>query len=94
VTVRCRQADVGACKSAIGEVQARWGSLVPGTACPAMALDEQTFLPPGSGEGATCSGGVLVIAEGGRIVCNNTLDARLKSAFDANLPTVRAQLFN
>jgi V-type H+-transporting ATPase subunit E len=94
VTVRCRQADVAVCQAAIGEVERSWGALVPGGgSCPAMLLDAVTFLPPGQGEGKTCSGGVAVLAEGGRIVCNNTLDARLKSAFDANLPLVRAELF-
>ena len=29
----------------------------------------------------------------GRIVCSNTLDDRLRIAYQANLPTVRAKLF-
>lgn len=30
----------------------------------------------------------------GRIVCNNTLDDRIKIAYQANLPTIRKVLFN
>ncbi len=38
-------------------------------------------------------GGLVLISGDGRIMCNNTLDDRLKIAYQANLPTVRAKLF-
>lgn len=39
-----------------------------------------------------CAGGVIVTAFEDRIVCNNTLDQRLKLAFEQNLPTIRKTL--
>jgi len=40
-----------------------------------------------------CSGGVLVSARGGNIVCDNTLDARLNIVMRTELPMVRSRLF-
>lgn len=39
-------------------------------------------------------GGVVVSSTDGRIVCNNTLSHRSKTAFEEQLPTVRYYLFN
>jgi len=41
-----------------------------------------------------CLGGVKVTARGGRVVCDNTLDARLKLTMKAEMPYVRSQLFS
>jgi vacuolar-type H+-ATPase subunit E/Vma4 len=42
-----------------------------------------------------CSlGGVLVTSSNGRIVVNNTLDARLRIVEEEQLPTIRARLFD
>merc|ERR1712217_858126 len=41
-----------------------------------------------------CSGGVVVTARGGKVMCNNTLDARLDVAFRTDLPYVREAIFN
>jgi len=41
-----------------------------------------------------CMGGVMVTARGGRVVCDNTLDARLKIVMKAELPYVRDKLFS
>jgi len=43
---------------------------------------------------ARCSGGVLVKARRGRVVCDNTLDARLKIILKTELPYVRESLFD
>merc|ERR1719336_3141980 len=40
-----------------------------------------------------CSGGVLISARGGNIICDNTLDARLKIVMREQLPMVRSRLF-
>jgi len=40
------------------------------------------------------SGGVLVSARGGRIICDNTLDARLKLTLKACLPILQNRLFD
>lgn len=41
-----------------------------------------------------CLGGVLVTARGGRVVCDNTLDARLTIVMKNELPYVRNHLFS
>jgi len=40
-----------------------------------------------------CSGGVIVSARGGKVVCDNTLDARLNIVMRTELPMVRERLF-
>ena len=39
------------------------------------------------------SGGVLLSARGGKILCNQTLDARLALAYKQQLPQLREALF-
>lgn len=41
-----------------------------------------------------CSGGVLLSAKEGKIICNNTLDMRLAYAYETSLPLVRRILFS
>jgi len=55
------------------------------------------FLPPSKSDGKggeTCSGGVCLTAKGGKIVCDNTLDARLRYAYDDLVPVLRKALFD
>ena len=62
-----------------------------------LALDEHAHLPPppgpDNGDGASCIGGVHVISMDGKITCNNSLDDRLKVAFERNLPELREAVF-
>jgi len=61
-----------------------------------LSLDEKNFLPPGPSEGykgPVCSGGVILSALDGKIICKNTLDARLGLAFEQRLPEVRVKLY-
>jgi len=63
-----------------------------------LIFDHENFLPPGPDRAATsetglCSGGVILSCDGGRIICNNTLDARLFLAFEQRLPEVRTKLY-
>lgn len=41
-----------------------------------------------------CMGGVKVTARGGRVVCDNTLDARLTIVLQNELPYIKENLFN
>ncbi|EME29648.1 V-type proton ATPase subunit E1 [Galdieria sulphuraria] len=50
-------------------------------------IDRESFLPK------TSIGGVIVSSHGGKIVCNNTLEARLETAYQQNLPQLRDLLF-
>jgi len=61
-----------------------------------LTVDEKNFLPPGPSEGykgPVCSGGVILSALDGKIICKNTLDARLGLAFEQRLPEVRVKIF-
>jgi len=61
-----------------------------------LSMDEKNFLPPGPSEGykgPVCSGGVILSALDGKIICKNTLDARLGLAFEQRLPEVRVKLY-
>ncbi len=40
------------------------------------------------------AGGVKLTADRGRIICDNTLDARLDIAFDELIPRIRKGLFD
>lgn len=59
-------------------------------------VDGHKFLPPGPGSkdaGLFCTGGVVLASKDGRIVCENTLDARLNVVFKQKLPEIRKRLF-
>lgn len=49
--------------------------------------------PPGNGEGKSCQGGVILHGQGGKIICDNTLDTRLAIVYQAELPDIRTALF-
>lgn len=94
-TVRCRQVDLLLVKEVMDPARKAYTAMF-GAEAPALALDQATFLPPPPTDGddvESCCGGVVLISGDGRIMCNNTLDDRLKIAYQANLPTVRAKLF-
>eukprot|EP01117_Protostelium_nocturnum_P010916 TRINITY_DN3941_c0_g1_i1.p1 TRINITY_DN3941_c0_g1~~TRINITY_DN3941_c0_g1_i1.p1 ORF type:complete len:235 (-),score=103.82 TRINITY_DN3941_c0_g1_i1:119-823(-) len=60
-------------------------------------LQKNVFLPPGpelsTKEGEICTGGVVLSSLDGKVVCSNTLDARLSMAFDQNLPAIRTIVY-
>jgi V-type H+-transporting ATPase subunit E len=62
-----------------------------------VEVDHNVFLPPGPGHATNqaeiCSGGVILSSNEGRIICSNTLDARLSMAFEQNLPAIRTTLY-
>ncbi|KAF8085137.1 hypothetical protein N665_0679s0014 [Sinapis alba] len=64
---------------------------------PEVAVDTTIFLPPpptsSDPHGLHCSGGVVLASRDGKIVCENTLDARLDVAFRMKLPVIRRSLF-
>jgi V-type H+-transporting ATPase subunit E len=88
--VRCRECDVGKVKTAMAEAEGQ----TPGLK---LHLDTHVNLPPPpgptNGEGTSCIGGVHVISMDGKITCNNSLDDRLKVAFERNLPELREVVF-
>lgn len=91
VKVKCRQADVGMIKGVLEAVAADYKRLFKEQCgldleCK-LRLDDQNFLK------ADSAGGVVLMGHGNKIVCNNTLDARLKLCFEDLKPVVRSALF-
>jgi len=60
-----------------------------------LTIDKANYLPDPFKEGAVewSLGGVQIVARNGKIVCNNTIEARLELAFKHMLPNIRAYLF-
>ncbi|KIX98221.1 uncharacterized protein Z520_06301 [Fonsecaea multimorphosa CBS 102226] len=85
VTLRCRKADKdkvqSAAKKAEAEYKDKMGSEVQ------AVVDEKEWLPEES------AGGVFIIAGGGKIELNNTLEERLHMLETEALPSIRATLF-
>eukprot|EP01097_Dermamoeba_algensis_P000324 TRINITY_DN1115_c0_g1_i1.p1 TRINITY_DN1115_c0_g1~~TRINITY_DN1115_c0_g1_i1.p1 ORF type:complete len:260 (-),score=64.18 TRINITY_DN1115_c0_g1_i1:134-829(-) len=59
-----------------------------------LSLDTKFLAPPrNAGLVDSCSGGVVLLAHEGKIICDNTLDQRLKLVQEQRLPEVRMTLF-
>lgn len=98
--VQCRKEDLTVVEKQLSAAQARFKQTY-GTDAPQLTLDRQHFLPPGAKskeeeddpDYQTCLGGVVTTSLNGRIVVNNSLDARLKIIEEEKLPTIRESLF-
>ncbi|CAI5471859.1 unnamed protein product [Closterium sp. Yama58-4] len=88
VQLRCREADVAAVKAALPGAIQEYVTVTKQTA-PTVDVDTVKFLPAAP----HCAGGVVMASKDGRVVCSNTLDARLEIAFKQNLPAIRASMF-
>jgi len=94
VQIVCRAQDVALIKQvlplAIAEYAQKSGKTVD------ISINQSEPLPPGpelSNGGDICSGGIVLSTMDGRIICANTLDARLSMVFDQKLPEIRTILF-
>lgn len=100
IQIRCRKVDEpivqkilkdaeNLFKKAVNESTGYTPTLEP------LTIDTENYLPKPYEEGAVeyCLGGVEVSARKGKIVCKNTLDARLEHAFKYMLPHIRSCLF-
>jgi len=94
VVVLCRNADVELCNSVLQDAISTYKNIIlkqtGSKVNPKVSINSQQskMLPDHS-----CSGGVILTACHGRIVCDNTLDARVKLVYDELLPTIRNDLF-
>jgi len=95
VMVQAREEDRDVAAEAIEQAK----NVRAGTGSPVnLILDLKHVLPPSREKAGpkalkTCAGGVILAVNGGRIVCNNTLDVRLKYAFEKLAPQIRNNLF-
>jgi len=94
VSVVCRKQDVELVKSVISEAASIYTQ--KSSKKVEVEVDQTTHLPPGPEQAKGeefCSGGVLLSSNAGRIICSNTLDARLAMAYEQQLPAIREILF-
>jgi len=95
VQVICRKEDKSIIDSVIASAASDYKEKIGKEAH--LEVDKTVFLPPGhstsSNQAEMCSGGVILSTNDGRIICSNTLDARLSMAFEQNLPAIRTILY-
>ncbi|KAF8380111.1 hypothetical protein HHK36_027582 [Tetracentron sinense] len=96
VLLRCRKDDLHLVESVLDSAKheyAEKASVHP----PEIIVDNHIYLPPAPTHhhthGLFCSGGVVLASRDGKIVCENTLDARLDVVFRKKLPEIRKWLF-
>jgi len=94
-TIVARKQDLSLVESVVPEAVAEYKKLSGANVT--AVIDKNMFLPPGpefaTKEGEICSGGVVLSSNDGKIICSNTLDARLSMAFEQNLPAIRTILY-
>ncbi|KAL5098774.1 hypothetical protein RYX36_003101 [Vicia faba] len=96
VLLRCREVDLplveDVLESAAQEYAERANLHVP-----EILVDKDVYLPPAPSHhnphDLHCSGGVVLASHDGKIVFENTLDARLDVLFRNKLPAIRKELF-
>eukprot|EP00936_MAST-01D_sp_MAST-1D-sp1_P002573 g2573.t1 len=102
VKVCCRKCDLEVVKRAAPQAAQMYTALMKKECDEDLAVRlevseiERDMLapPPEAGApGASCAGGVVMKALGDRIVCDNTLDARLGLVWDECKPRIRSTLF-
>ncbi|KAH7351918.1 hypothetical protein KP509_19G020300 [Ceratopteris richardii] len=95
VLLRCRESDVEHVFEVLEDAKREYMGKA-GVDHVHIHVDNQKFLPPAHDPrrpGSFCSGGVVLASNDGRIVCENTLDARLGVVFKQKLPEIRRRLF-
>ncbi|KAL8262268.1 hypothetical protein R6Q59_026317 [Mikania micrantha] len=96
VLLRCREVDLSIVESALEESKKEYASKAK-VQPPRIDIDKTVFLPPpptnADPHRPSCSGGVVLASIDGKIVFENTLDARLEVAFRKTLPEIRKTLF-
>jgi V-type H+-transporting ATPase subunit E len=95
VSLRCRKEDEAAVKRVLPAAIEGYKKKTTKTAT--VTIDTAHYLPSAPGKSDTplsCCGGVVLSAQEGKIMCDNTLDQRLALAFDANIPKIRQLLFS
>ncbi|BAT78451.1 V-type proton ATPase subunit E-like [Vigna umbellata] len=96
VLLRCRKEDLHLVEHVLDSAAQEYGDKA-NVEPPEIIVDNQVYLPPGpihhNDHDIYCSGGVVLASRDGKIVCENTLDARLDVVFRKKLPEIRKQLF-
>ncbi len=105
VVIKCRKSDVDLVKSLLEETAQEYVTRLKNEVpklkgrdikCK-LVVDEKNYLPELNTKEsglASCLGGIELRAHRDRIVCNNTLDARLELCYQEALPEIRDILFH
>ncbi|CAI9755499.1 unnamed protein product [Fraxinus pennsylvanica] len=95
VLLRCRKEDVHLVNSVLHSAKEEYAEKA--NVYPPEIIVDNVHLPPApshhNAHGPFCSGGVVLASRDGKIVCENTLDARLDVVFRKKLPEIRKSLF-
>ncbi|KAL6610389.1 hypothetical protein ACP70R_040358 [Stipagrostis hirtigluma subsp. patula] len=95
LVLRCREADRGLVESVLEAAKKEYAEKAK-VNLPKVIIDGKVYLPPQKlardAHGPSCSGGVVLASQDGKIVCENTLDARLDVSFRQKLPEIRKKL--
>ncbi|KAF4354787.1 hypothetical protein CsatB_004665 [Cannabis sativa] len=95
VLLRCREADLSLVESVIDSAAQEYAEK-DNVSPPEILVDHKVYLPPApthnQSHGLSCSGGVVLASRDGKIVFENTLDARLDVVFRKKLPEIRKLL--
>ncbi|XP_019186134.1 PREDICTED: V-type proton ATPase subunit E-like isoform X2 [Ipomoea nil] len=97
VLLRCREMDVALVKSVVEEAKREYVEKDKTRRIPNITLDSVYLPPPPSGanvHGPSCAGGIVLASQDGKIVFENTLNARLDVMFRRLLPEIRKQLYS
>nr|DAD43278.1 TPA_asm: hypothetical protein HUJ06_001508 [Nelumbo nucifera] len=91
VLLRCRKDDLHLVESILQSAKTEYAEKAK-VHQPEIIIDHHVYLPPApshhNAHGPFCSGGVVLASRDGKIVCENTLDARLDVVFRKKLPEV------
>ncbi|KAI4370127.1 hypothetical protein MLD38_018508 [Melastoma candidum] len=95
VLLRCRKEDLHLVESVLHSAKEEYAQKA-NVHLPDIIVDNHKFLPPApshhNAPGPFCAGGVVLASKDGKIVCENTLDARLDVVFRKKLPEIRKHL--
>nr|GMC98142.1 V-type proton ATPase subunit E [Ipomoea batatas] len=95
VLLRCRKDDVHLVEHVLHSAKEEYAAKE--SVHPPEIIIDHIHLPPApshhNAHGLFCSGGVVLASRDGKIVCENTLDARLEVLFRKKLPEIRKLLF-
>jgi len=96
VLLRCRKEDLHLVEEVLDSAAQEYAEKA-NVHAPEIVVDKDVYLPPAPSHhnphDLHCSGGVVLASHDGKIVFENTLDARLDVVFRNKLPHIRKQLF-
>ncbi|KAI3750573.1 hypothetical protein L2E82_21238 [Cichorium intybus] len=96
VLLRCREVDLSLVESTLEDAKKEYAAKAK-VQPPRIDLDKSVYLPPPPNSSdphrPSCYGGVVLASIDGKIVFENTLDARLDLAYRKKLPEIRKTLF-